>query len=282
MRAFIAVLACAALFFGIDRLVHKKGGKSLSSKIEISALGTYSTPPWDPALAPFLNQRFFYLKKGCQSYVFVSEDGNYVLKFFKQHLQKPDSFLAYLPFTPQRKHLEEKRRSYEEALKSSALAYDSFREETGLLYIHLSPNDLDCTVQLIDKRGRPSRIQLDKTAFILQKRATLIYPRLSELMRTGDLPKAERTLTSLFDLLALLGKKGVVDNDPILRKNFGILDERAVQIDTGSLRIDPARVGTDAYQSDLINITRNLRAWIEGNEPELLGCFDTLLAERLP
>src|SRR5437868_4094151 len=30
-----------------------------------------------------LSQKFSYLGKGCQSYVFVSEDDNYVLKFFK-------------------------------------------------------------------------------------------------------------------------------------------------------------------------------------------------------
>lgn len=280
MRLLLILLACGALFFGIDRLVHKKGGRSLASKIEIPAPYAFSTPSWDPVPAPLLNQRFFYLKKGCQAYVFVSEDGNYVLKFFKQHLQKPDSFLVYLPFTPQRKHLEAKNRAYEEALKSCALAYRSFRDETALLYIHLCPNHLDTTVELIDRHGRSSHIQLDKTAFVLQKRATLIYPRLSALMRAGDLPKAERTLTSLFDLLQFLGKQGVVDNDPILRKNFGILDERAVQIDIGNLQIDPKRVGTDAYRSDLFNITRNLRSWIEESEPELLGYFDALLAEH--
>ena len=38
-----------------------------------------------------LDQKFTYLGKGCQSYVFLSEDQQYVLKFFKYQRYKPQA-----------------------------------------------------------------------------------------------------------------------------------------------------------------------------------------------
>jgi len=55
----------------------------------------------------------------------------------------------------------------------------------------------------------------------------------------------------IFSLIDFLGKSGVVDNDPILRKNFGLIDDIAVQIDVGKLRIDPKRRENLAYKREV-------------------------------
>src|SRR6267154_2622896 len=48
------------------------------------------TPQNNEEIATILNQPFYYFAKGAQSYVFVSKDGQVVIKFFRiYHLQPP-------------------------------------------------------------------------------------------------------------------------------------------------------------------------------------------------
>src|SRR5690349_15990834 len=76
-------------------------------------------PQWeiacDPAIERILRQPFTFLGKGSQSYVFESQDGQTVVKLFR--FDRPDAIQLF------------------DACK---LAYDSLRDETGLLYIHLN------------------------------------------------------------------------------------------------------------------------------------------------
>ena len=51
-------------------------------------------------LEPIFAQRFFYLGKGAQSYAFSSEDGVFVLKFFKFKHLKPNWLMQILPDFP--------------------------------------------------------------------------------------------------------------------------------------------------------------------------------------
>lgn len=270
-----------SLLWGLDKTLHKKSGRSLSSKLETRETFPYLTERWTEDINPLFEQTFSYLKKGCQSHVYVSDDQKYVLKFFKQHIYEPRSFLERIPFLPQGKRLLEKKKELNDALQSCAIAFRNFKEETALLYVHLTPtNCLKQKVVLRDKRGKEHMIDLDKTLFIVQKRAALLYPHISELINKGDERGAKETIRSLFSLLESLGKRGVVDNDPILRKNFGFIGNRAVQIDIGSLHIDPSRIDTDHYKYDLHNITLNLRVWLQKNQPQLLPFFDEQLHSK--
>src|ERR1700722_581245 len=59
-------------------------------------------PEWDTSLSheelaqlkSILDQPFTYIGKGAQAYAFASEDGKYVLKFFKFKHLRPNTFLA--------------------------------------------------------------------------------------------------------------------------------------------------------------------------------------------
>ncbi len=61
----------------------------------------WNTAPLDTeqmaVVRTILDQPYRYLGKGAQSYAFLSEDGNYVLKFFKfKHLRQA-SWVSYVP-----------------------------------------------------------------------------------------------------------------------------------------------------------------------------------------
>ena len=279
----VLLLACS-LFFGLDKFVHKS-----SSLGNITT--SYSSPEWeipfeelaDPELLHrILSQKFTYFNKGSQSYVYISEDKQYILKFLKQDKLHPNTWLAYLPlsFNPHYKKslfLKKKRISTFSAIKT---AFSEFKKETGLLYVHLNrTKSLNKKITLFDRKGNLHVVDLDQTSFLVQKKANLIYVRIAELMSESKIEEAKQIISSVFALVDKLGKRGVVDNDPILRKNFGLIDDMAVQIDIGRLRIDPERIINLQHKQEIASITHSFKTWITKNHPELLEHFNACLEE---
>ena len=279
-----------SLFVGIDRFVHRKS--FLHSLSNMSSSYQHS-PEWElPALNAeekqdldhILKQKFTFFAKGSQAYVFISEDQKYILKFLNQHKLKPRTWLAYIPlsFNPYYKQLGLTKKICRETFKSCKIAYLNFKEETGLIYVHLnSSKDLNKKVVIYDKNGDPHSVNLDKTSFFVQNRAQMIYLRISELMRAGDIEQAKNIITSVFSLIDYLGKKGVVDNDPVLGRNFGLINDKAVQIDIGTMHIDPHSAETLGYKDHVPHITHGFQTWLEKNYPELLPHFQEKLSDLL-
>ena len=92
------IACCVVLFclFGIARLYYR-----LTDDFRLANI-TYELPfkpSWKvpsltkeeySRLAQITNQKFTYIGKGAQCYAFASEDGEYVLKFFKFKHLKPN------------------------------------------------------------------------------------------------------------------------------------------------------------------------------------------------
>lgn len=277
-----------SLFIGIDRFVHHKSNNFSLDKITTyhSFSEEWTIPPL-PAeeqknLDQILNQKFTYYSKGSQSYVFISEDKKYILKFLKQHKLRPKSWLAYIPlsFNPYYQEQIFKRKKCRSTFNACKTAFLELKKEAGLIYVHINNTpDLNKKVTIFDKSGERHVVDIDKTSFYVQKRAQLIYSRISELMHNGDVAGAKQIITSVFSLIDFLGKKGVVDNDPILRKNFGLIDDIAVQIDIGKLRIDPVRQHNLAYKQEVGSITNSFKIWLNKNYPELSDHFEQCLKD---
>jgi hypothetical protein len=284
----VLFLFFVSLFIGVDRFVHQK-----SERFSLDKITTYRSysPEWQiPPLSTeeqkeldqILNQKFTYYSKGSQAYVFISEDKKIILKFLKQHKLRPKSWLAYIPlsFNPYFQEHLSKQKKCQALFTACKTAFLELKKETGLIYVHLNnTRDLNKKVTIYDKNGQRHIVDIDKTSFYIQKRAQLIYSRISELVYQGDIDQAKRIITSVFSLIDFLGKKGVVDNDPILRKNFGLIDDIAVQIDIGSLRIDPTRQQNLAYKNEVGSITHSFKIWLEKNYPQLTEHFEQCLQE---
>ncbi len=277
-----------SFFLGIDRFVHHESSRFTLSKV-ISSQG--SSSEWEIPKLPLeeqknleqiLNQKFTYYSKGSQSYVFISEDKKFILKFLKQEKLRPKSWLAYLPlsFNPYHQEYLFKKEKCRATFSACKTAFQELKKESGLIYVHLNNSrDLNKKITILDKNGEQHIVDIDKTCFYVQKRAQLIYLRISELMHSNDIEGAKRIISSVFSLIDFLGKKGVFDNDPILRKNFGLIDDVAVQIDIGKLRIDPVRQQTLAYKQEVGSITNSFKIWIEKNYPVLSEYFKECLKE---
>src|SRR5262245_49798043 len=84
-RVLIAIV-CIAVTYGGGRLYYRLTDGFVESNIMYDVP---KDPRWQTvtltgyekeALAAILSQPFYYLGKGCQSYVFASQDGQYVIK----------------------------------------------------------------------------------------------------------------------------------------------------------------------------------------------------------
>src|ERR1700722_4859365 len=89
-------------------------------------------------LASILSQKFHYLGKGAQSYVFSSADHQYVLKFFKFKHLKPnwltDILPAIFPFVHYRDHeISRKQKKLHAVFAGYHLAYEIHKTQSALI-----------------------------------------------------------------------------------------------------------------------------------------------------
>jgi hypothetical protein len=246
-------------------------------------------PAWETApltedlqkeLDSALKNTFRYLGCGGQCFAFASEDGRYVIKFFKHRIRKPYSYFlnAALPWPLSalcERKLSKALFKLHRDFTSYKIAHEELQEETGLLYIHLNKGtSLNRSVCLIDKLGIKHEISLDNVEFIVQERAELIYPYIENSMARGDEAAARQALQGILKVVVSRCKKGVFDEDPRIHRNFGFVGAKPILIDVGRLVRDPKRREPSVYKADLLAITKRFRTYLKESHPELVPILD--------
>ncbi|MCB1084591.1 MAG: hypothetical protein KDK60_00655, partial [Chlamydiia bacterium] len=102
IRKGLLILTLCALFIGIERLSHTLNGGFSPAAITSSL---QPRPEWNitheasdiAETLQALKQPYHYLGKGSQSFVFLSEDKKYVIKFFKHQRWRLPSMIEALP-----------------------------------------------------------------------------------------------------------------------------------------------------------------------------------------
>lgn len=221
-----------------------------------------------PPLPDIFSQPFTYLGSGGQAYAFVSADGNYVLKFFKHHHHTTSKLKRLLPSKHKRQLKREKKRLRD--LSSYKLAMEILPKETGLLYVHLNTTDyLNTRVTIYDKLHIAHELNLDEVPFVLQKKATLAYSYLDELIKNGMLEEAQEAIDSICHLIISRCRQGIYDEDPRIHRNVGFINGKAMLIDVGRLKPDPRRHDPQTQRDDLIKITKRLEIHLRQKSPQL-------------
>ncbi len=271
------ILLAIALAVSIGHFCHRQTDGFTRSRIT-SALpfhAEWETPPLKAeeqrALSGILNQPFLYLGKGAQCYAFVSQDQQYVLKFFRHHRLQPP---FWVPSFPLPSFLEIKRQAiYKKGqdkqaryFKSCKLAYERLREETGLVYLHLNKTDhLHQSVAIVDKLHIEHVLNLDEMEFMLQKKAQLIYPMLEEWIAKKETARMRASIDQILHLLLKRCQRGLSDKDPDLRTNFGFVDNQIIQFDVGRFSLRKNR----PLSEEIIQITSSFKKWLEERDPSL-------------
>ena len=219
-----------------------------------------------------LLQPFHFLGSGVQSYAFIGEDGETVLKIFKPfHMWPPNSILRHLPVPARIKNriILEREHRWHSILGSVKIAYEKLEERTALLYLHLNrTEDQFPPIILYDKLGIGHQISLDLSAFALQKKAKLLLPYLKEHPKEG-----KEIINDLFDLILGRCKKGIANSDPVLWKNFGLSQGKVVEIDLGSFFLNPILQRASKMNKELLYELTPLKLYLEEQCPELLDYY---------
>lgn len=263
----VTLMALGHLYYGLTgdfSLNHILPQSEYSSVTEVPSLqgNEYSE------VQKILNQPFTYLGQGNQSYAFVSADGEYVLKFFKnEYLQR--GWVKYIipPIPPFRQFLIHRGKSREYRLKRMlegyALSYAYDSENSGLLYFHLNQADPFSKVTVIDGLGFKDRVNIQEYVFALQKRVVVTKQELKQLLAAGEFEKVNLRISQLFALYHSQFEKGLIDRDRNVLDNTGFIEGRAVRHDVGKLE---KREGE--WEVEVDKIKHRLNLWISKKYPQ--------------
>lgn len=280
LRLFICVALIASLY-GLGRLYYGLTGGFTESNIRSDF--SYQ-PQWEvrPLLAEeegefkkALNQPYFYLGKGCQSYVFASEDGQYVIKFFKYQRYRLQNWLAWFPPLPsivkyRQEKAEKKWKKLDGFVQSWKVAFENLKDETGLVFVHLNKTtDLEHQLTIYDKIGQKHLIDLDQMEFCIQRKASLLCPTLLNLKEEGNLAKAKEIIHQLLTLVLSEYARGLADNDHALMQNTGVAQGKPLHIDVGQFVINEAVKQPAVYHQELFTKTYKFKIWLREHYPEL-------------
>lgn len=223
----------------------------------------------------FSSQPFYFLGAGKQFYAFESQDKQIVLKFVKQSRRKPLPWLANLtlpfPLSSFRdQYLQKRQKRLQDLLDSCRLSYDKVAEETGVMKLHLIPvSDSSQIITLFDNLGIAHQVDIEKTQFVVQKKAHLLTNF------------SHHAIDEMIKLTALLSKKGVVNLDPMIERNFGMCETKMMALDFGSLKED-VKVSSFPYrQRSLFLQLLSLREYLQKNQPQDVSYFDENMQKTL-
>ncbi len=285
MKKIIRILLYACVFlaalYGASRLYYGVTGGftigNISSTLAYDA--RWDTKPLSPqekdVFNAILDQKFTYLGKGCQSYVFASDDGKYVLKFFKYQRFTPQLWLDYFAFIPavdsyRLGKIDKKQKKLEAIFTSWKIAFEELRPETGLVYVHLNKtDDLNKTLTIVDKMGFEHHLNLDDMEFLIQKRAKMLCATLNQMMEAGKAEEAKGLLTRLVKLVLSEYERGLADNDHALMQNTGVFEGDPIHIDVGQFVHNEEIKKSEVANQELFNKTYKFRKWLHKHHPEL-------------
>lgn len=278
LKNIFKVVLFLAASFGVERFCHKQTHGFRIAKIA-------SDLPFDPArqiepladsemqtVRALLSQPYTFLDSGGESYVFLSEDRGTILKFFKHHHMRPHKWID--PVLPQWE-LDRRKMRFERFFKSCKLAYDNFRKECGLIFIHLNKSDdLHIQLKIYDPNHIAHLIDLDQFEFALQKRVSMASATFRDLAKGGEMERAKERINSMLDLIARRCEAGLADHDAELR-NFGFTDGEPFAIDLGAFSPDEEH----DTKKTLIHDAQKLRKGIIRAYPELQSYLDEKIQE---
>ncbi len=290
LKYWIYFLLVFLVLFGLIRLYYY-----LTDDFRLANM-TYLLPfdaPWEvpslnsteyQKLGQILSQDFTYMGKGAQCYAFGSEDGQYVVKFFKFKHLKPNLLVESLPsIAPFKKYkqncIERKKNKLVSVFNGYDLAFREHRETSELIYLHLLPTkDLNLKINVIDKIGVKRRIHLDDVVFLVQKKGETLRSRLKTLLNRNHLSEAKQAISSIIEMYISEYAKGIYDHDHGVLHNTGFIGDRPFHLDVGKLNKDNRMQKIEFYKKDLEHVIWKIDVWVKAYYPQYYSEFSHFLA----
>lgn len=247
------------------------------SKIVFSTCGSlkssFSTQDNPKEILSILGQKFFYLGKGRQAFVFESKDKKYVIKILRKDRLCYPIWIKWFPFFShfQKKIKKQKDNKHTSWVNSFSLANTYAKNETGIVYCHLTTScDLNQKITLVDLLNREHRISADNLLFMVQKKT---IPMENLLLKGKIFPK--KMIDAFFDTIVSRMEKNLVNKTRRCIYNIGYLDGKAIEYDVGEWAVDNNLSYPEEFEKEINRYTTHLQRWMEKNTPDSIDYFET-------
>lgn len=226
-----------------------------------------------------LAQKFTYIGKGAQSYVFGSEDGKWVIKFFKFKHLKPSFFISLLPPIGPLEEIKtqnekRKKRKLEGVFEGHLIAYRYNKDNSGVKFLHFNPTvGLHLKTHLVNKLGFEHAYDLSSVVFVLQKKGETLRTTLSKLFKDGNGALAAQRAIKVLDMYREEYQRHVWDRDHGISHNIGFIEDQPFHLDVGKLSYTQEPQSKEFYQNDLKTVARKINQWAQENYLEESAAF---------
>lgn len=209
-------------------------------------------------LSEILSQSFTYLAEGLQAFIYVSNDGKYILKTFKNLEQSKDQFKRW-GLNPD----DITEGLIENSIKSYKLAFEKLKEETALLYIHVSNDPLPGQKLMLDDK----EYVISDMQFLVQEKVELVQDRIKKLVSSGETEKVKKILEEIMDFIGHIWKKGITEDTFNWDHNYGYTSSgKLVQIDVGTFWEGDKYLKEELEAKKLLDSVS--QRWLDENFPE--------------
>ncbi|NBO23931.1 MAG: hypothetical protein EBU93_01635 [Chlamydiae bacterium] len=241
LRLFKATLGVVLVFSTYDICHQKTLGFALVN-VTPTHFDDFETSVDKKEIDKILSQPFYLFANGGQSYVFKSEDDQYVLKLFKFHHLRIPPWIQAIPLFGKFQEMKEKKMQFKRSiLEKTFLSYKNafkyFQKESLVYDMNLSnqPNRYHSTLVIYDAQKIPFKLDPNITPFALQKKVDLFESKIMEKLKENDLQFVANAVSKCMDLLAKRINQGFIDNDCYLHKNIGLVGDEPMLLDIGTL-----------------------------------------------
>lgn len=237
-------------------------------------------------LEAILNQKFRYLGKGAQSYVFASDDGKYVIKFFKFKHLRPSWFVDMLPDVSlfsqfKQKVSARKARKLFGVFNGYKLAYDKEKADSGLIFIQLNPSHKEKVITVVDKIGFDRHVDLGAVPYIVQEKGKTLRLVFGDLIEKGDMETLKKRIVQIFNLYLAEYRQGINDHDHGVMHNAGFVGDRPIHLDVGKIHAEESMKQPATYQEDLLLVAAKMDQWLQENYPDQADEIKTFILQWL-
>lgn len=277
MKKGLLLLGLLILSLGVGKgLYFLKDGFSFR---RIHSLKRQSCLGLDKEAKKILQETFTYIGRGRQCFAFQSNDGKYVLKFPRTDIYSTPLWAKVLPVKAYRTQLEAAHKEREEFIRESfKISFNSLKEETGLIAVHLGQTEPSKTLlTVVDAAGSKHKLPLYKTSFVLQYKYPILMNEYLKARKEESPDKAKKILDALVDVVIRRAKLGVLNRDRSFLRNFGFDGDKAYQIDVGSFFRNSELKMDASFQKSIRDSLDPVQEWLKENDPDMLSYLDTKL-----
>ncbi len=250
------VLLALLIFFGVERVCYFQTDGFILSKMLLENVPPSSGP----------SETLTFIGAGKQFYAFETADHHYVVKFMKFSRRRPLPWLEKLPFFKSwtSTYLAERAKRLANLEYSSALAVEYLSAEAAL-----TPYQLPKNLILIDKLGIAHLIDREQTHFIVQKKAIPFTTYFDQ-----NPSEAQPLISSYIRTITSQCQKGICNLDPVIDRNYGVVNHQMILMDIGSLLAHPKLSYKAGVQREIFVELLPLREWLQNHHPEHVAYFD--------